>query len=450
MSLNDVYITLVPKRVTLVTVRDLRAVALCNVLYNILSKMLVNRLKVVLHQVISVSQSAFLPSRLITDNVLVASKVIHFLNPKRKGRDGWCALKLDMAKAYDKMEWSFLETIMHRMGFHHRWISMIMLCVTTVRYKVGVNGELSDLIVSSCGIRQEAGAIKSCLVDYERMSGQTVIYNKSCIVFSQNTANTVRTVVAEVFNVNQSANIGRYLGLPMGIGRNKREVFSYIESKLIGRLSGWNKKIISRAGKEVLLKSVAQALPTYSMKIYYFLVTLCERIKRVMNKFWWGTSGGGSNGIGWMAWNRMCSQKWKGGIGFKVLSRFNVALLAKQGWRLMTNPTSLADSYKARYYPRDDFLDAKIGVNPSYCWRSILASQEVLRRGSYRRIGNGQDTCVWRYQPETLDHLTKDCATVVPLWQTILTSTISGIGDDCIAWMFDTLSRGMSCLSYEL
>ncbi|XP_031106280.1 uncharacterized protein LOC116010926 [Ipomoea triloba] len=207
----------------------------------------------------------------------------------------------------------------------------------------------------------------------------------------------IRTAVAVVFHVNQSTNIGRYFELPMGIGRNKREVFSYIESKLIGRLSGWNKKILSRAGKEVLLKSVAQALPTYYMSIYYLPVTLCERIERVMNKFWWGTSGG-SNGIRWMAWNRMCTQKSQGGLGFKVLSRFNVAILAKQGWRLMTNPTSLAAKlYKARYYPHDDFLDAKIGANPSYCWRSILAGQEVLRMGSYRRIGNGHDTCVWRH-----------------------------------------------------
>ncbi|XP_031120395.1 uncharacterized protein LOC116023535 [Ipomoea triloba] len=140
---------------------------------------------------------------------------------------------------------------------------------------------------------QEAEAVKSCLVNYERMSGQTVNYGKSCNV-------------AAVFHVQQANTIGRYLGLPMGIGRNKREVFSFIEAKLKHRLGGWNKKFLSRAGKEILLKSVAQALPTYTMSIYCVPLWLCERLERLMNKFWWTTSGGG---IRWMSWRRMCGPK---------------------------------------------------------------------------------------------------------------------------------------------
>lgn len=91
-------------------------------------------------------------------------------------------------------------------------------------------------------------------------------------MYNRNTNEDVRIAVATMFNVAQSSNIGRYLGLPMGIGRNKREVFSYIETKLMSWLCGWNKKVLSRAGKEVLLKSVAQALPTYSMSIYFLLL----------------------------------------------------------------------------------------------------------------------------------------------------------------------------------
>lgn len=78
------------------------------------------------------------------------------------------------------------------------------------------------------------------------------------------------------------------------------------------------------------MKSVAQALPTYSMSIYFLPVTLCERIERVMNKFWWETSSNRGGGIRWMAWSRMCSPNLKGGLGFKVLSHLNVDLLAKQ------------------------------------------------------------------------------------------------------------------------
>lgn len=137
-------------------------------------------------------------------------------------------------------------------------------------------------------------------------------------------------------------NIGKYSGLPMSVGRNKKEVFSYIEAKMKHRLCGWNKKILSRAGKEIHLKSVAQALPTYSMSIYFLPVSFCERLERMMNKFWWEISGNGGGGIKLMAWNRMCTAKVMGGMGFKSLSKFNIALLAKHGWRLLTNPGSLA------------------------------------------------------------------------------------------------------------
>ncbi|XP_031116517.1 uncharacterized protein LOC116020174 [Ipomoea triloba] len=455
-GMNDAIITLIPKKSVPVTMADLRPIALCNVTYKILSKMIANRLKGVLDHVVSPMQSAFIPGRLITDNVLVASEVIHYLNRKREGRDGWCALKLDMAKAYDKMEWPFLKEIMSRMGFHNGFIDLVMNCVTTVRYKVGVNGDLTDYIVPTCGLRQgdplspylfilcaeglshlllgavrqglvsqcsvargapgishlffaddsllffkatlqEAESVKSCLVKYERLSGQSVNFGKSCIVFSRNTMEPLRNSVAAVFNVQQSGNVGRYLGLPMGVGRNKREIFSYIEAKLQHRLGGWNKKVLSRAGKEILLKSVAQALPTYTMSIYFLPITMCTRLERMMNKFWWSSGSSNGGGIRWMAWERMCGPKAFGGLGFKSLHKFNLALLAKQGWRLLTKPNSLAARiYKARYFPKSDFLDANIGANPSFCWRSILAGQDVLRKGCYRRIGNGRSTFVWK------------------------------------------------------
>ncbi|XP_031095240.1 uncharacterized protein LOC115999534 [Ipomoea triloba] len=182
----------------------------------------------------------------------------------------------------------------------------------------------------------------------------------------------------------------------MGIGRNKQEVFAFIEAKLKHRLGGWNKKFLSRAGKEILLKSVAQALPTYTMSLYFLPISLCERLERLMNKFWWTANGGSGGGIRWMSWTRMCGPKNTGGMGFKHLHNFNIALLAKQGWRLLTCPDSLAARvYKARYFPRADFLNASIGANPSYCWRSILAGQDVLKKGCYKRIGNGRATCVW-------------------------------------------------------
>ena len=98
-------------------------------------------------EIISQNQSAFVFERLITDNVLIAYEMNHFMQNKRSGEDGYAALKLDMSKAYNRVEWPFMEKIMRRLGFHERWTSLIMKCITTVTYRIRVNGGLTELIV---------------------------------------------------------------------------------------------------------------------------------------------------------------------------------------------------------------------------------------------------------------------------------------------------------------
>lgn len=103
-----------------------RPISLCNVFYKIITKVFVNRLKFVLLDCIGESQSAFVPGRLISNNVLIAYGLLHALKIKKKGRKGFVAVKLDMSKTYDLVEWHFVEVIMKKMGFHERWISLMM------------------------------------------------------------------------------------------------------------------------------------------------------------------------------------------------------------------------------------------------------------------------------------------------------------------------------------
>jgi hypothetical protein len=143
---NDTVIVLIPKVRNPEKISEFRPINLCNVLYKLIAKVLSNRLKKILPQIISPSQSAFVPIRLITDNVLLAYELTHYLNNKRKGKEGIAAIKLDMSKAYDRVEWSFLRNMMSRLGFSERWISLIMKCVTTVNYQIKVNGEYTTRI----------------------------------------------------------------------------------------------------------------------------------------------------------------------------------------------------------------------------------------------------------------------------------------------------------------
>ena len=131
-----------------------RPISLNNVLSRIVSKVLANRLKKILPHIISMSQSAFLPDRLITDNVLVAFETMHCINQRSKGKEGLMAIKLDMSKAFDRIEWSCLERIMEKLGFHDRWISLMMMCIKSVSFSVLLNGEPKGLIHPTRGIRR--------------------------------------------------------------------------------------------------------------------------------------------------------------------------------------------------------------------------------------------------------------------------------------------------------
>jgi hypothetical protein len=150
---NNTNMVLIPKIKNPQCIKDLRPISLCNVIYKIVSKVLTNRLKVFIGDIISQNQSAFIPGRLITDNVLVAYEMTHFIKHKRNG-DGYMAVKLDMSKAYDRVEWNFLEATLSKIGFHSSWVSLLMKCVRSVTYRIKVNGELTDVIYPQRGLRQ--------------------------------------------------------------------------------------------------------------------------------------------------------------------------------------------------------------------------------------------------------------------------------------------------------
>ena len=140
-SINHTSITLIPKVKNQERVSEFIPISLCNVIYKVVSKVIANRLKPFLNSIISETQSAFIADKLITDNVLIAFESLHHMKTCCSRKTGFMALKLDMSKAYDRMEWVFLEKILLKMGFQNSGVSLIMECITTVSYSVLVNGE---------------------------------------------------------------------------------------------------------------------------------------------------------------------------------------------------------------------------------------------------------------------------------------------------------------------
>ena len=124
--LNHTYITLIPKSAKPKRVMDYRPISLCNVIYRVIAKTIANRLKQMLHLVISPSQSAFIPNRLITDNIIIGYECLHKIRHSKGKKNGLLALKLDISKAYDRVEWNFLRFTMERLGFSSKWVDLIM------------------------------------------------------------------------------------------------------------------------------------------------------------------------------------------------------------------------------------------------------------------------------------------------------------------------------------
>ncbi|XP_016683863.1 uncharacterized protein [Gossypium hirsutum] len=374
-DINKTRIVLIPKVDKPKNMSHFRPISLCTIIYKIIAKVLVLRMSDLLGLCIHESQGAFIPGRLISDNVLVAYEILHSLKMKRRGKKGNFALKLDMSKAYDRVEWDYLAGMMKHLGFHLNWITLIMRCVCSVTYSVSLNGTVSDWFSPSRGLRQGdplspylflicaegfslllqdakvkgkmMGApigrekfsvnhlfftddcilfgdatregtelVRDIIQEYEVVSGQRVNFDKSLTYFGANVASDVQEEIIDLLGARLASNPEKYLGLPMMVGRRKKWAFAHFVDRFRKRVEGWSMRYLSMGGKEV--------------------------------------------------------------------------------WRILSQPQCLlAKVLKARYFPFFDILTVKVGSYTSFTWRSICSARELIGEGILWRVGNGDRVNIW-------------------------------------------------------
>lgn len=244
----------------------------------------------------------------------------------------------------------------------------------------------------------DAMALKNILGVFESISGQKVNIAKSSVSFTENMARHRRAEICQNLGFTEVHDHGFYLGFPSRIERSKKLSFGFVKDRVWKAISQWDIATLSKAGKAVLLKAVATAIPIYTMGVAALPNEICSDLEIMMNKFFWRSSSKNS-GMNWMTWRKMVGPRACGGLGYKALQEFNLAMLAKQGWRLMTCQDSLVYSVlKAKYFPNSSFLEADIQScnSPSYTWRSIMKAQFSLREGCRKRVGNGSGISIWR------------------------------------------------------
>ena len=161
-------------------------------------------------------------------------------------------------------------------------------------------------------------------------------------------------------------------------------------------MQGWCERKMSCAAREVLLKSVVQALPAYSMSCFKLTKGLCKKLTTNMSKYLWAGSLD-KRGMHWQAWEKMAIPESKGGMGFRDMTAFNQAVLAKQAWSLLDSPDSLCASLlKTKYYPDGQLLDTVFPNTGCAVWKGILHGLDFLKRGVIWRVGNGAVIRTWR------------------------------------------------------
>lgn len=449
-SLNSTAITLIPKSHNPESLDQYRPISLCNFGYKIFAKVLANRLKPLLPKLITEEQSAFVAGRQIQDNVLVVQEIIHQLRTRKRKRHFQAILKVDMQKAYDCVEWDFLRDYLLRLGFHFHWVHLIMQCVSTPSFSIKMNGELLPSFHPTRGLRQgdplspylfiiianllslqlrnavlmgsikgiqlnprcptlshlffaddavfflngtllECQNLSNILNQYCLASGQKINRNKSGIFFSSSCPIALQENLAAELRVPVLHRCGKYLGIPTEWGRSKKDMFSWLLTRVQSKLEGWKEQMISKGGKEVLLKAVIQSIPQYAMSVFKIPISLCKVIEKRMAKFWWNNDTSRS-GVHWRSWGNLQNRKNQGGLGFRNLVTFNHAMLGKQAWRLLTQPLSLwSKLFKGLYFPLSTFSQANKGSRPSWGWQSLLCGRDSIEKHVSWSVGNGQN-----------------------------------------------------------
>jgi hypothetical protein len=197
-------------------------------------------------------------------------------------------------------------------------------------------------------------------------TGQLINQSKCSILFSvacpQGTQDTIRTIL----QVERDQFEAKYLGLPTPDGRMNRGKFESLQSRLSKRLIEWGDGLLAQSAREILIKAIAQAIPTYVMGVFKLPFSVCDDLTKLIRNYWWGAERG-KRRTHWVSWAKLNRAKSNGGMGFRDMRLFNQALLARQAWRLLAFPNSLcARVLKARYFPNGNLVDTV------FYWKSIL------------------------------------------------------------------------------
>ncbi|KAJ9563335.1 hypothetical protein OSB04_008495 [Centaurea solstitialis] len=411
-ELNHTLICLLPKTPNANSVSDYRPISCCSVLYKCISKIIVNRIKPFLDGLVGRSQSAFIPGRRIVDNILMAHELVvgyHLSSGKPR-----CAFKIDLRKAYDMVDWRYLCNMLEGFGFHPVIRAWIKEMVTTTSYSVAVNGESWGFFHGKRGIRQGdplspylftlvmegfAMIFKQCIEEVNHFQ-----YHPGCVdidlthlcfaddlfVFTGGDVASVEVLKKALFLFEKRSGLSPNL--------SKSDVFfgnvSEATREAIRRVQNWKLKFLSFGGRRQLVISVLQSLQLYWMAIFVFPSSVIHELEKILRSFLWA-QGGEEQGKCKLSWDVVCRPRECGGLGFKKLTVWNRALIAKNLWDILVNRPTLWVAWVQRNTRFSTFWRMNISNSWSWVLRKMLGLRCVIRPHIQVIVGDGRNTHAW-------------------------------------------------------
>ncbi|KAL3652392.1 hypothetical protein CASFOL_002073 [Castilleja foliolosa] len=445
-SNSTTVLTLIPKISNPTTLGDYRPISLSNFSSKIISKVLASRLGTMLPKIVDLTQNGFIKGRSIHESIALVQELIQSIDKKTFG--GNIVMKVDISKAYDRMEWRFVIRALRSLGFAEKVVDLIYRLISAVSYTISVQGNLHGMIKATRGLKQgdplspmifilaqqifSYGLTKlhdnkqmmhydmgprvekvthllyaddmllffnggqktiknlKILIDkYALSSGQMISYDKSSIYCSKHITSTRINNIKSRLQCKVGSLPFTYLGSPIFKGYGKVSYFEELIHKIVQRLESWRGKFLSFAGKITLLKAVLSSLPIHILSATVVPKKVIQRVEKYFKSFLWGQNG--EDRTHWVSWNKVCTPKAEGGLGLRRLQDTVDGLNGKLAWSIIKK-SSLWSKLLNKKYRVEGHLSTSSSA--SRTWKCLLPHVQRLLDNSTWIIGKG-DISFW-------------------------------------------------------
>ncbi|XP_062075340.1 uncharacterized protein LOC133779387 [Humulus lupulus] len=438
-ELHETTLSLIPKVVNPARASDYRPIACCSTLYKVMAKLLCSRLVVVLHYLVQSNQRAFVRGRSIAHNIMILQDLIK--NYGRAITSPRCAIKIDISKAYDTVDWLFLVNLLKAFCFPSKFINWVMICIRSTTYSLLINGRVQCTFKGGKGLRQgdpmspllfilimeyltrglqsdaksssfryhpmckdlklinlcfaddvilfckgtvaAVSVLKDSLQKFSEATGLSINSKKSQVYFG-GVAAGIRIEILHGLNLSAGSFPMHYLGVPLRPTKWKHTDCELIIQKMRVKLFS---KHLSYAGRLLLIQTVLSGLRNYWMSIFTLPQSIIKEVEKLCRQFLWGASGTRCK-FHLASWNQVCLPKAYGGLGLRDGTSWNRALLARYIWAVSTKQDSLWVKWIQHVYLKGvNFLDYDLKHDSSWYWRKLCLlrtrfnEKEILAAG---------------------------------------------------------------------